>query len=246
MTSGADLARLAAAVLGRIRERRPRIHCLTNSVVQKLTADGLSAIGAMPSMTSSPDEIVDFTGGADGLLVNLGTLDGDRRDVIGTAVRVMNGNGHPWVLDPVLCHVSPLRRAFAQDLLAKTPTVLRGNAAEVAVLQAGVGYVTIETGKTDRIARDGRSFQLANGHPWMPMVTGTGCLSGAIVAAFLAVEADPLLASAAAMLAFDIAGEMAASHARGPGSFEPALLDALSLVTETDLLTRVRLQNDEG
>lgn len=246
MTSGADLARLAAAALGRIRERRPRIHCLTNTVVQKLTADGLSAIGAVPSMTSSPDEIVDFTQGAAGLLVNLGTLDGDRRDVIGTAVRVMNANGRPWVLDPVLCHVSPLRRAFAQDLLAKSPAVLRGNGDEMAVLDPGTGCTTITTGKTDVIRRDGQSVGLANGHPWMPMVTGTGCLSGAIVAAFLAVEADPLLAAAAAMLAFGVAGEMAADHARGPGSFEPALLDALSLLTETDLLTRVRLQNDEG
>lgn len=240
-----DLGRIALQALARLRERRPRVHCLTNTVVQKLTADGLSALGALPSMTSSADEIADFVKGADGLLVNLGTLDGDRRAVITTAVTQVTANHRPWVLDPVLCNVSPLRRAYAQDLLALSPTVLRGNAAEMAVLSPSPASITIETGKADRITQGTRVITIANGHPWMALVTGTGCLSGAVAAAFLTVEPDPLAASAAAMLTLGIAAEIAAKHSRGPGSFEPALLDALTLLGEQDFLT-AKVHDDEG
>ena len=73
------LPQRAADALARLRERRPRIHCLMNTVVQKLVADGVTALGAIPSMTSSVEEIGEFAQRAEALLVNLGTLDADRR-----------------------------------------------------------------------------------------------------------------------------------------------------------------------
>ena len=67
----------AADVLARVRRLRPRVHCLMNTVVQKFTADGITVVGGIPSMTSSLEEIAAFAGKADALTVNLGTLDAD-------------------------------------------------------------------------------------------------------------------------------------------------------------------------
>jgi len=80
----------------------------------------------------------------------------------------------------------------------------------------------------------------------MARVTGTGCLSGAVIAAFLAVEDDRHIAAAAAMLALGVAAENAAGHASGPGSFEPALLDALAALDGRDIIERARVTHEQG
>lgn len=240
------LPQQAADCLARLRTRGPRIHCLMNTVVQKLVADGVTALGAIPSMTSSVEEIAEFAERADALLVNLGTLDADRRTANQLAVDVMNRRGRPWVLDPVKCDFSAVRMGFARDMAGQGPTVIRGNHGEIAALGALDRSLVVETGKTDRIRLGNRHIRIANGHPWMALVTGTGCLSGGAIAAFLSIEPDPLVAAASAMLAMGVAAEIAAQTSRGPGSFEPALLDALSLLNEKDILERARIEHAEG
>jgi len=92
---------LAADLLDRLRERQPRIHCITNAVAQNFTANALLAAGAIPSMTISPDEVAAFAARSDGLLVNLGTFDAERKTAAETAVAIANRLERPWVLDPV-------------------------------------------------------------------------------------------------------------------------------------------------
>jgi hydroxyethylthiazole kinase len=46
-----------------------------NTVVQKFTADGISVIGGIPSMTSSVEEVEAFVAKTDALAVYLSTLD---------------------------------------------------------------------------------------------------------------------------------------------------------------------------
>lgn len=242
----ATVSEHTAALLGQVRHRRPRVHCLMNGVVPKFVADGLSALGAIPSMTSSPEEVGHFAARADALLVNLGTLDARRREAIGIAVDAADEKGRPWALDPAHCDYSPPRAAFAQDLLARGPSVLRANAAEFDLLCVPAGVVAVRTGKTDRIARNDAAFPVANGHPLTALVTGTGCLSGAVIAAFLAMEADPYLAACAAMLTFGVAAEMAGRVATGPGSFEPALLDALANLDGAHILAFAKADHEEG
>src|ERR1700683_2220023 len=98
MHAPVELADIAADVLARIRERRPRVHCITNTVAQQYTANMLLAAGAVPSMTISGEEIASFIAGAHALLVNLGTFDAERRAAIDIALGAMH---IPWVLDPV-------------------------------------------------------------------------------------------------------------------------------------------------
>src|SRR5450631_1704087 len=96
-----DLPQIAAAVLDRLRARSPRVHCITNAVAQNFTANVLLAAGCVPSMTLSPDEIAPFVAGSHALLVNLGTLDRERREAIEIAVETASQDNVPWVLDPV-------------------------------------------------------------------------------------------------------------------------------------------------
>src|ERR1700730_11456072 len=77
-----ELPTIAADVLARLREPRPRVHCITNSVAQNFTANVLLAAGATPSMTVAPEEIASFVSGSEALLINLGMFDPERREAI--------------------------------------------------------------------------------------------------------------------------------------------------------------------
>src|SRR5437870_1297239 len=105
--SACDWPGTAARLLDALRERRTRVHAITNAAAQALTANLLLAAGATPSLTVAPDEITAFTVRADALLVNLGTLDADRRAAIPWVVATARAQGKPWVLDPVFADASP-------------------------------------------------------------------------------------------------------------------------------------------
>jgi hydroxyethylthiazole kinase len=237
-------------LLSRLREKVPRVHCITNTVAQAFTANVLLALGAVPSMTIAPEEVEAFAAGADSLLINLGTLDDTRREAIPKAVTAAHAAGKPIVVDPVFVNRSPVRCAFARGLLETAPTLLRANSEELAALfpdavATGIagrtGITLAVTGEIDRIAGPGRSMALRNGHPLLARVTATGCAGGAVMAAFLAVEENPVVASAAALSVFNIAGEIAAERARGPGSLVPEFLDALYLIDGQQIADRLRI-----
>jgi hydroxyethylthiazole kinase len=229
----ANLAIRAGDSLRRIRDRAPRVHCLTNTVAHTLTANLLLAVGAVPAMSMALDEIADLVAGSGALVVNLGTLDEARRAAMSRAVAVAGEKAKPWVLDPVMVDRAPARLAFARTLLAQRPAVVRGNSDELAAL-GDLDTVVAETGPVDVVRDATRVVRLAGGHPLMARVTGLGCAASALVAAFCAVEDDPLQAAAEALLVLGRAAELAAPAAVGPASFQVALLDKLySLDAET-------------
>jgi hydroxyethylthiazole kinase len=93
--------------------------------------------------------------------------------------------------------------------------------------------VVIATGETDYVT-DGYTFwQLHNGHPLLTAITGSGCMLTGILGAFLGAagrKADTRTyaeACVAALTCYNVAAEIAAEKAAGPGSFQTALFDAL-------------------
>ena len=68
----------------------------------------------------------------------------------------------------------------------------------------------------------------------------------AVIGAFLAVEPDALTATVAALAVFGVAGEIAAERARGPGSLQVELLDALYGLDATTLRARARMSDELG
>src|SRR5262249_25452589 len=129
-----DAAQRTSEILTRLRARRPRVHCITNAVAQNFTANVLLAVGCIPSMTLSAEEVGSFVTGAQALLVNLGTFDAERREATTIAVESAAANDVPWVLDPAFVDRAPLRAAFARELIARRPAVVRLNQAEFATL----------------------------------------------------------------------------------------------------------------
>ncbi|QDG76765.1 hydroxyethylthiazole kinase [Labrenzia sp. PHM005] len=237
------------AVLERVRQRKPKVHAITNSVAQGFTANVLLALGAVPSMTIAPEEVAGFASSADALLINLGTLDDTRRSAIPLAIEAAKTASRPVLIDPVFVDRSPPRCAFAKDLMKTGPSLVRANEVEMAALFAersdvdaliSAGTVFVVTGAEDKIEGLGEDYRLRNGHPLMARVTATGCAGGAVLAAFASVEPDTAFAAACGLSVFNIAGEIAASRSAGPGSLVPELLDALFGLTARDIESRLQ------
>jgi hydroxyethylthiazole kinase len=253
-----ELPAITADVIERIRAKRPRVHCITNAVAQNFTANMLLAAGAVPSMTIAQKEVRAFAARADAVLVNLGTFDPERQKASLAAIAVANKRGVPWVLDPVFIDRSPPRAAFARTLLGKRPRAIRLNAAEFVALSGGKGTKAPDdaalakfararktvvglTGQHDFIHDGERLATIANGDPLMARVTAMGCVASALAGAALAVESDAWKATAAALLALGVAGEVAAARASGPGSFAAEILDAVYGLDRATLLSRAKV-----
>lgn len=244
----------AARNLAAVRRLQPLIHNITNLVVMNVTANALLAAGAAPVMAHSPDEVEEMVSLARALVLNIGTLTGDWVDTMIKAARRANALERPVVLDPVGAGATALRTRAAHRILEETAVaVVRGNASEIMALDQGtgttrgvdstrgvadaaasagrlarrLGTVVAVTGATDLVTDGAREVRVANGHPLMGRITGSGCTATALIAAFLAVDPDPLSAAATALAFFGLAGERAGVDAAGPGSFQVALLDAL-------------------
>ena len=248
------LVERAGELLARLRARTPKVHCITNTVAQPITANVLLAAGAIPSLTTSEEEISAFVRTADAVLVNLGTLDPERRHAIEVAVDHATRAKVPWLLDPVFVDRSELRLDFAKSLLGRRPDAIRLNAAEFEAL-SGVpldpdavrafarssGSVVAVTGNVDVVTDGDRIATIRNGDALMAKVTAMGCAESAVASAALVVEEDRFVAMVAAITVFGVAGEIAASASKGPGTFAAAFIDAFHSMTATTILERARI-----
>ena len=248
-----------ALLLKSIRERKPLIHHITNTVVMNDTANITLAIGALPVMAHAIEEVEEMVSLAGALVLNIGTLTPAQIEAMLRAGQRANAKGIPIVLDPVGAGATRLRTEAALRLLSSLHiAVVRGNAAEVGALigvageTRGVESISVSgdrahvardtalmfncavaiTGARDIITDGERLAYVDNGHPLLATITGSGCMSTSLVGAFLAVESDAFLAATAGLVAMGLAGELAAPKAGGPGTFRSHLLDAVAALDE--------------
>ncbi|MFH1057720.1 MAG: hydroxyethylthiazole kinase [Pseudomonadota bacterium] len=256
------LAQQAAASLAAIRDRQPLVHNITNFVVMNTTANALLACGASPVMAHAAEEVEQMVSFAGALVLNIGTLTPPWIESMLLAAKKARALGVPAVLDPVGSGATALRTASSRRILSEAGvSVVRGNASEVlSLVEAGgrtkgvdsahsvdeaaqaardlalaIATPVAITGAIDLITDGHRTLRVANGHPLLTKVTGTGCLATAIIGAFLAVESDALIATACALAYVGLAGQIAAAASQGPGSLQVNLLDALYNITPEDL-----------
>ncbi len=253
------LIETAVDALQTIRETAPLVHNITNYVVMNFTANALLSLGASPVMAHAVEEVEEMTAFAGALVINIGTLSTPSLDSMLVAGKAAKVRGVPIVLDPVGAGATKMRSEAARRILFEVgPDLIRGNGSEIlsiaqedgrtkgvdstadstdalaaAARLAGVtGAVVAVTGEVDLVTDGKRTFKIANGHPLMGRVTGTGCAASAITGAFLAAEEDKALAAASALIVYGIAGELAAKQASRPGSYKTALIDALDAVDD--------------
>jgi hydroxyethylthiazole kinase len=242
--------------LERLRRTGPLVHCITNYVAMDVTANALLAIGASPAMVHAAEEVEEFVSISSALVVNIGTLSPAWVASMERAADRAVALGKPWVLDPVGAGATGYRTRTARGLSARKPAVIRGNASEILSLAGevggtkgvdstrgadeasgvarelarGLGCVVAVTGAVDYVTDGRRTLAVEHGHPMMTRVTALGCALTGITGAFLAVEPDPVLASAYALALFGLSGEMAASGAIGPGTLRVRMMDALHVL----------------
>ncbi len=108
-----------------------------------------------------------------------------------------------------------------------------------------LGCTVMATGKLDLIADRHQAFLIANGHTALSGITGTGCMVGALTAAYLpasvALAFTGIPAALLAAITMGISGEHAASGSRGPGSFQAALLDEIFCMTDSQLQNQAQI-----
>ncbi len=255
-------AHAAAQNLSTVRAKAPLVHNITNLVVMNYTANALLAMGASPVMAHALEEVEEMAALAGALVLNIGTLTAEWVESMLKAGRSASRAGTPVILDPVGSGATALRTSTAGRIIAETrPAVVRGNASEILSLReagsrtrgvdsrhgvdqaadaarslaAELQCVLAITGPVDLVTDGRRVVRVANGHPLMGRVTGTGCTATAAIAAFLTVDPDPLRAAATALAYFGLAGETAARSASAPGSFMIGMLDALYTITPEQL-----------
>jgi hydroxyethylthiazole kinase len=268
MTTIHPLSARAADNLAQVRTSKPLVHNITNYVVMNFTANLLLAAGASPVMAHAENEVEEMVSFAKALVLNIGTLDDVWIAAMLKAGRKATALGVPIILDPVGAGATRLRTEAARRILGETRVgLVRGNASEILALGGGtartkgvdaadsveaaaeravilareLGVPVAITGAVDFITDGKRVLRVANGHPLMGCVTGTGCGATAIIGAFSGVDADPVSAAATALAYYGLAGEYAADGAPGPGTFMIRFQDALHALTLEELASGAKI-----
>lgn len=142
------------AILNRVRERSPLVHCITNYVTANDCANILLACGASPIMADEPEEAEEITALSDGLVLNMGTLHRHTVPSMLAAGRRANALGHPVTLDPVGAGASRFRTETAARLLEEVRfSVIRANVSECRTLARGsAGTKGVDAGEADHTA----------------------------------------------------------------------------------------------
>lgn len=264
---------VCAGLFSLVRQKRPLVHHITNSVTINDCANITLCAGAAPVMAEAPEEVADMTGISGALVLNIGTLSMAQVESMILAGSRANELNIPVILDPVGAGATRMRTAAVMRLLDRIDiSILKGNPGEIGVISGyggtvrgvdsgGVsgdpltivrecamvtGAVVAMTGETDIIADGRRIFLVRNGTSMMGGLSGTGCMASSVTGAFAAVSDDMTAAAVAALAAFGLAGERAADGCSGPYSFRTALFDAMDALTPAELAAGAKVRVPDG
>jgi hydroxyethylthiazole kinase len=260
-----------ADVIRNVREKTPLVQAITNYVTINDCANILLCFGASPAMCEAKAEVEDFAGLISALYINIGTLNEEQKEAAVLAARKASALKKPIVLDPVACGAIPRKMEVVKELLdVANISVIKGNTGEIKFLaghagkvrgvdsiddgQGAVeacralarkyGTVVVATGESDIVTDGERACLIHNGTRMLTMITGAGCMAGALTAATAGVSEDKYISSIAAIMAMSLAGEMAAgTMAKAlPGTFRSKLFDYMYNIREADILKRGRIE----
>lgn len=254
-----------ALALKNVREKTPLVQAITNYVTINDCANILLCFGASPAMCEAKTEVEEFVGLVSALYINIGTLTEEQKDAAVLAVKRASMLNKPVILDPVACGAISRKMDISKELLeCGKISVIKGNIGEIKSLAGfsgkvrgvdsidegegaveackslAVKYNTVvaATGKTDIITDGNRTCLIDNGTSMLTLVTGAGCMVGALTAAAVGANEDWFTASAAAVMAMGLAGEMAANSMEKvlPGTFRIKLFDSIYSLGEEDIM----------
>lgn len=205
-----------------LKIKNPLIHMITNYVTVNDLAQVTINYGGLPLMATHHEELEEITGMANGLLVNIGTLEPYQMESSMISIKIAKKKGIPSVLDPVGVQASKLRKDFAKRLILEgEPSLIKGNLAEIKTLigetSKSIGIDSFEdtlsentknkikeyakernliivvSGVCDFITNGKDSALIKNGTYKMSKITGTGCMLGALLTIALSFYDDSSL-----------------------------------------------------
>ena len=109
----------------------PLIHFITNFVTMNDVASTCLASGGRPMMAEALEEMDQVAPKSNGLVINLGTMNASRREVMFAALSAIDTSKQKVLLDPVGCGTSTYRLESALAILnTGKVNILKANAAE--------------------------------------------------------------------------------------------------------------------
>lgn len=252
----------------KVREVHPLVHHITNYVTVNDCANVCICAGGAPVMTDAVQDIPEMVAHASAVVLNIGTLNSRTSDAMIVAGKSANLAGIPVVLDPVGVGATSYRTETAERILRSVKiAVIKGNAGEIGILAGAGGEVrgvdavagahdtaaaaqqlaqrthaiVAATGPTDYVSDGKEVLTLRNGTPLLEQVSGTGCMVSSVVGCYVGVCGVSAESVAAAISVFNIAAELAAAKADGPGTFKPRLLDAVAALRPADIDARLKV-----
>lgn len=244
-----------------LKATNPIVMTVANTITSGDVANGLNAIGASPIMPSAPEEAEAMVNIAQGVTINVGSINQEQFRQSQLTCNAANSQGKPLVLDPVAVASSPYRSQVVDTLLGDYDfSAIRGNVGEIAFLagvawdthgiDAGGGEVDFEqlttivktcaqkyhtivimTGEIDYIS-DGKTVKsVPYGTPAFATHVGTGDLLSSLVAAFLTVASTDEYLEAAYQAALTFALCGQKVSDKLPGQWFNGLLNELYLVS---------------
>ena len=241
-----------------VKQKAALIHCITNPISINQCANVILCAHARPMMAQHPEEAAVITSSAGAVMLNMGNITDVRKQSMLISAQTAKQKGIPFVLDVCGSACLPTALGLIGTCL---PSVIKGNYSEITALarkdytSTGVdadktltaeavtetaqelalklGTVILASGEADIITDGSRTAFVKNGCAQLGSVTGTGCMQGALCAAYLSA-AEGFDAAAAASVVLGICGQLAQTD-KGAGSFMVNLLDALSTVDDSTI-----------
>lgn len=150
LPAGHPLRTRIADAVHAVRSTTPLAQSFTNFVTINLVANAQLAAGGTAAMSYLPDDVLDIAAICGATYINVGTLLPFYKDALADIARGLHDQGKPWVLDPVAAGLGATRTAILESFRDVPPTIVRGNASEIIVLDRMWGLTD-----TDAAADDG-------------------------------------------------------------------------------------------
>ena len=204
-------------IIEKIKKNRPIVHCITNPVTVNDCANALLAIGASPTMAHHIAEVEEITSGCQALVCNLGATDdydamllaakcaaGLGHPIIVDPVGISGSTFRRNMLFLLLqeCHISCVRGNYS-EIRSLIDNCNRGTGVDASPkdqapdqdfqqkmldFAARNDLILAASGKVDLITDGKKITTIAGGHELMSKITGTGCMSTALLGAVFAVD----------------------------------------------------------
>jgi hydroxyethylthiazole kinase len=210
---------------------------------------------------------------ANALVLNIGTLSPKWVVAMKVALKEANRLKKPVIFDPVGAGATSYRTETVKELLnTGKMSIIRGNASEIMAIIStnhqtkGVDSTesassAIESAKmlnkkydcticisgaVDYVISESKIAQIHNGHELMARVTGMGCTATALIGAFAGVTNDSFEAAVSGMALMGIAGELAVSTSKGPGSLQMHFFDKLHNIKKEEYFKRINIKIEKN